>query len=143
MTDWFISPLCAEETCQHLRPEVYCREESPTYSFLKKDAYEYLPFVVEMSVQKRRDGEGIIGSGLEANLYLHTVTCSTGYDWNHIYIYIYLRNIYLFRSHNSKCLRLVPVVLRIILRRDSLGHWRLPELLVNLCSTLKNATYTK
>ena len=88
MTDWFISPLCAEETCQHhdLRPEVNCREGSPTYSFLKRDVSEYLPFVVEMRgpiKMGRRDDESVIEGG-EADLYLHT--CSTGHDWNAFHI---------------------------------------------------------
>lgn len=67
MTDWFTSPLCTEETCQHLRPEVNRHEESPTCSFLKRDASEYLPFVVEMRVQNKRD-DCIIESGFKREL---------------------------------------------------------------------------
>lgn len=51
--------------------------------------------------------------------------------------------IYLFGSHYSKSVRLVHIVLCIVLRRDSLGRWGLPSLLVNTCSTTNNTTYTK
>ena len=61
MTDWFISPLCTEETCQHPHPKVNRSEGLPTCSFLKRDVSEYLPFVVEMRAQNENKNRELKG----------------------------------------------------------------------------------